>query len=128
MAPRFLTGCALAAALSCSSSTKVEDTTPTDTGAATHASSSDDRETTAERLTEADCMAFVEHLIAVAVAEKPEEARPTAEQLAEYRSGMVDAAKQDCVGQPRSGPYDCAMKATTAQAIDQCIKGAGGPK
>lgn len=71
-------------------------------------------------LTEVECDQLLDHYIAVATAELPADQRPTGDQVAAIRARMKGDAKTSCVGQAR-GPYDCAMKATTREAIEACF-------
>jgi hypothetical protein len=75
-------------------------------------------------LTEADCARFVDHTIAVALAEAraalPPERALTDEQVAKIRSDQEAMVGDRCIGQPRV-PFDCAMKAETAQAVELCL-------
>ena len=75
---------------------------------------------TGASLTEADCDQLLNHYIAVATAGLPADQRPTDNQVAAIRARMKNDAKTSCVGQAR-GPYDCAMKATTREAIEACF-------
>lgn len=81
-------------------------------------------------LTEAECLAALEHFLEVSMAEKratlPPEQVPTAEQVASIRDTMRTSYLPECVGGPRTG-YDCAMQATTTAAMETCLQDTGTP-
>lgn len=76
-------------------------------------------------LSEAECMAALDHFIEVAMAEMqatlPPEQVPTGEQVAGIRETMRTEFLPTCVGGARTG-YDCTMQATTSAAIESCLQ------
>lgn len=75
-------------------------------------------------LSEAECLAALDHFLEVAMAEKratlPPEQVPTDEQVAAIRDTMRSEYLPQCVGGERSG-YECTMQATTTAAIEACL-------
>jgi len=117
---------ALACACACSSgpgsSRPVGPDDPSPSTAATGADGSPQDE--GARLGRKDCLAVLDHFLAVMMQEKresgPPEEMPTEEQLAEIKKRM-EGDLETCIGESRV-PFECVMTAQSTAAINACLE------
>ena len=93
--------------LGCGGGQKTKDTGPGD-------------EPPMEPVTEAQCREMAGHMLDVQIASRPEAERPSGQQEAEIRKGILADFVPPCVKEVLQPTYECWMAAQTVEAFESC--------
>ena len=80
-----------------------------------------------EPVTEAQCLEMANHMLDVQIASRAEGERPSGEQAAEIRKGILADFVPACVTEVLQPTYECWMAARTVEAFESCAGGESSP-
>ena len=78
-----------------------------------------------KRVTQAQCDAMLDHFAQLVVTAKMKDATPDAikaEQAREREAAASDDDFKNCTVEVTPAEWDCAMKATTPEAVEKCLE------